>query len=191
MADSLTSTKSFLCITTEDKRETKSLLKAFYNKDLEFTLANNNILEQYNKFKNKNGMNTYLENIKDSGFRRCLTKLRLSNHILEVEKGRHSKPSAPRMERFCKLCNMNAVEDEIIHFLLNCPGYTGTRDRFVKAISMMNPHFKGLEYNNKFLFLTKSESCIIQNLMAEYICDIFQLISTMGNRAAFIMIFTS
>jgi hypothetical protein len=43
-----------------------------------------------------------------------LSKLRISNHNLEIERGRHRGLQA--RERICKLC-LKEVEDEI-HFLL-------------------------------------------------------------------------
>ena len=69
---------------------------------------------------------------------------------------------------------MSMVEDGI-RFPHNCPRYTGTRERFPKAIIIMNSHFKDLDCNNQFLFLMKSESYILQNVMAEYITDLFQV----------------
>jgi hypothetical protein len=45
-----------------------------------------------------------------------LSKLRISNHNLEIERGRHRGLQAK--ERICKLC-LKEVEDEI-HFLLKC-----------------------------------------------------------------------
>jgi coproporphyrinogen III oxidase len=48
-----------------------------------------------------------------------LSKLRISNHNLEIERGRHRGLQAK--ERICKLC-LKEVEDEI-HFLLKCEAY--------------------------------------------------------------------
>ena len=59
---------------------------------------------------------------------------------------------------------------------------------FLKTISIMNPHFNDFDCNNKFLFLMKSESYVLQNLMAECIFDLFQvrklIIETIGNRTS-------
>lgn len=51
----------------------------------------------------------------DLSIRRCFTKLRLSDHNLEIEKGRYFK--TPRDERLCKTCHV--IENEE-HFLLHC-----------------------------------------------------------------------
>jgi hypothetical protein len=54
--------------------------------------------------------------MKNDEQRIVLSKLRISNHDLEIERGRHRELQAK--ERICKLC-LKEVEDEI-HFLLKC-----------------------------------------------------------------------
>ena len=48
-----------------------------------------------------------------------LTKLRISNHKLNIETGRYKKPFIPRENRLCDMCN-DRVEDEA-HFMFECP----------------------------------------------------------------------
>jgi len=50
-------------------------------------------------------------------------KLRLRDHKLKIEVGRHSK--TPLDERICKACSLNEIEDEV-HFLYNCTAYCNT-----------------------------------------------------------------
>ena len=52
--------------------------------------------------------------------RKYISKLRCSDHGLEVEKGRHQK--IPREERKCKLCYINNIETEE-HFIFHCNTY--------------------------------------------------------------------
>ena len=52
--------------------------------------------------------------------RRLITKIRCSDHQLEIEKGRHRK--IPREERICRLCTDNEIETED-HFLNKCKFY--------------------------------------------------------------------
>jgi len=62
--------------------------------------------------------------------RKCLSRFRCSNHCLEIETGRRTKPlKTPICERLCKQCSLGAVEDED-HFLLVCPAYEHIRDKF-------------------------------------------------------------
>ena len=51
-----------------------------------------------------------------------LAKLRLSNHKLEIETGRHQQPKVNQDERICRLCNTSGVENEI-NFLMQCNLY--------------------------------------------------------------------
>ena len=51
----------------------------------------------------------------DFSIGRLFTQIRISDHILEIKKGRYKK--VPRDERICKVCK--TIEDEN-HFLFNC-----------------------------------------------------------------------
>ena len=63
--------------------------------------------------------------------RQSLTKFRLSNNLLNIEKLRHTTPKTPKEQRFCPFCP-NKVEDEV-HFLILCPTYKLPRaDMFQK-----------------------------------------------------------
>ena len=61
--------------------------------------------------------------------RKVISRIRCSNHPLEIEKGRHKNPKTPRQERLCKLCYDQVVEDED-HFLLRCTTYSHLRDHY-------------------------------------------------------------
>ena len=58
-----------------------------------------------------------------------MTKFRLSNHELMIEKGRHMKIEV--CERKCPFCR--CVEDET-HFLIICPNYTLLRDDLLNSV---------------------------------------------------------
>ena len=71
--------------------------------------------------------------------RKAIAKLRCSNHQLEVERGRHK--NIPRVERICKACADNNIEDED-HFLLKCRLYDHLRMQYQMplddSVSIMN-----------------------------------------------------
>lgn len=65
--------------------------------------------------------------LKNRSERSTLSKIRLSAHCLEIEKGRQN--SIHLNDRLCKMCNKGVIEDEV-HFLLNCEKYTKLRQSF-------------------------------------------------------------
>ena len=83
----------------------------------------------YKKIKLEFGFENYL---KIPGFqhRRHICKLRCSDHVLEIEKGRHKKGITRTLphERICTLCNNGQVEDEE-HFLFKCVIYNPLRTK--------------------------------------------------------------
>ena len=109
------------------KYETKTVLDEMYSKFWKTETGNPNAarLILYKEVKNKLKMEKYLEelNFKD---RKTITKLRCSDHSLEIEKGRHR--NLPRSERVCKVCDKNEIEDEE-HFLLKCHTYHLLRNK--------------------------------------------------------------
>ena len=56
-----------------------------------------------------------------------MSKLRLSDHKLQIEVGRHSK--TPNEARICQFCQLN-IEKEV-HFLLNGPYITNPANTFL------------------------------------------------------------
>ena len=67
-------------------------------------------------------METYLYHISDRDIRRNLTKLRCSNHPLQIEQGRYSQTNVT--ERLC--IDVQQIEGEI-QFLTECKLYETVR----------------------------------------------------------------
>ena len=101
-------------------------------------------LRTYCVFKSNFYYESYLDIVKDFKIRRTLTRFRLSNHVLAIEKGRHSKPKIPVEERLCNYCSMNCIEDEY-HFLCVCPAYETLRQEFIQNCNSAG--FYGLQSN--------------------------------------------
>ena len=110
----------------------------------------NSKLRTYKHLKTKNGIEEYLSIIPCQKERVSLSKFRLSNHSLMIEKGRHN--NVPIDLRLCPLCE-NRVEDEV-HFLVTCEAFKNQREELFSRIGVSNSnHFKYLNNLEKFKFL--------------------------------------
>jgi hypothetical protein len=54
--------------------------------------------------------------IENSNFenRKLIVKMRISDHVLEIERGRYNKIN--REQRMCRQCHLNVIEDEVDFF---------------------------------------------------------------------------
>ena len=73
--------------------------------------------------------------------RQMITKLRVSDHTLEIETGRYK--NIPRENRNCKLCK-DEIDDEY-HFLLNCKLNSNLRNNLFSEIIKVIINFKQYE----------------------------------------------
>ena len=103
------------------------LVDIFNQESLTNIQRNDGKLRTYGLLKTQPGFENYLTDIKSVKERTALTKIRLSNHSLMIEKGRHQK--LDKNQRFCPFCP-DVVEDEI-HFLLKCKTYHNLRRVFL------------------------------------------------------------
>ena len=95
----------------------KSRILDIFKQSWYSNINNSNRLETYCLFKHEFIFESYLDQIRDSIFRICLTRLKLSSHDLAIEKGRHQ--NIARQERVCSNCTMIVLETEY-HYLLIC-----------------------------------------------------------------------
>ena len=95
-----------------------------------------------------------------------MTKLRCSDHKLRIEEGRWNKPSIPRTERKCYMCNQ--VEDEI-HFLTDCKLY-GSRDQFWNKIYNKVPQISTHSSTDRFIFLMTQEDPDVMEVVLQTTC---------------------
>ena len=110
-----------------------------------------NKLRTYRLFKTSFKFESYLLDIRSFSCRKWLTKLRISDHNLQIELGRRSIPKVPANERFCKHCK-SLVEDEF-HFIIECPKYITQREILFSSTSLYNPGFLDLNEREKFMYI--------------------------------------
>lgn len=101
------------------KRNTISTIQTkfmdFWHKTIAEDTSNRLIF--YKSIKNEFKIEEYLT-MPIFQYRKVITKIRCSDHSLEVEKGRHL--NIPRENRICKICPLGEMETEH-HFLTRCP----------------------------------------------------------------------
>ena len=110
-----------------------------------------NKLRTYRIFKTSFHLENYLLDIRNFTYRRWLTKLRISDHNLQIELGRRSIPKVPANERFCKYCK-SLVEDEF-HYVMICPKYCTYREMLFSSIISCYPGFIDLDDKEKFIYI--------------------------------------
>ena len=105
-------------------------------------------------------MSNHLIQVKNPAFRHAITKIRCSSHLLNIERGRHSKPKIPIEQRKCYFCN--SLEDEI-HFVIDCMLYKNDRCILFDNITKLFPDFIYLDSTEKFEYLFKSNDPNVLN----------------------------
>lgn len=133
---------------------------AYLNRDLiqPFSVSKQGSkLRTYRTFKSKFKIENFLLSEKNFNRKRHFVKLRVSAHNLQIEVGRHTSPKTPAENRFCQLCNLQAVEDEM-HFVLHCPFYQTERAALYSSFSNNFPNFTSLIGTEKFSFIMSCNS---------------------------------
>ena len=100
----------------------------------------NTVLRTYRLFKEGHEMEPYLYRVKESKYRIAISRLRASSHVLEIERGRYTRPKTPLTERLCPFCNvvkMNSTFYSSVRYMtrnvIECfPKYQQNMKTFVK-----------------------------------------------------------
>ena len=126
-------------------------------------------LRTYGKLKTEPGREAYLDDIKNITERTALTKLRLSNHDLLIEKGRHQGLS--KHDRFCPFCKSSIETEE--HFLIKCQTFLPLRKELYNKIKYELPFFMRANDNQKFQVLTSEPT--VAHITANYLQKAFEI----------------
>ena len=111
-------------------KATQRMTDIFHQEAFSDIRRNDSRLRTYGILKTEIGYENYLSEIQTIKERTALTKFRLSNHVLMIEKGRHQK--IDKKYRHCPFCP-GVVEDEK-HFLLKCNTYRLIRCELLNEI---------------------------------------------------------
>ena len=121
----------------------------------------------YVLFKNTVFFEKYLYEIKNMKHKIALSRFRLSNHNLLIEKGRHMKPKLDRNERKCFVCK-DAVEDEK-HFITICPLYSKHRAILYQSLHDNSIYFDSLTDEKKIIYIMINENANVMTELGRYI----------------------
>ncbi len=97
-------------------------------------------------------------------YRKLITKLRISDHSLLIEKGRHFK--IPREERLCLKCKI--IDDEK-HFLLDCSSNSNFRTSFFNDLTIENENFLNLPNSEKIIYILNTSTPTQVNKLGSFI----------------------
>ena len=123
----------------------------------------------YSLLKTQIGYENYLSKIENIQHRTAFTKLRLSNHCLEIEKGRYQR--IDKNNRFCPFCP-KSIEDEK-HFLLQCEIYKILRETLFIWAETQISNFSHWDYPEKMINVMTNS--IYAKKTASYVFRMFHI----------------
>ena len=93
-------------------------------------------------------------------YRVIISRWRLSNHRLNIETGRYTRPMTERSKRVCTMCDV--VEDEQ-HVIYECPRYGEIRNNYEHLTNggdisnFLNPEYGNMMDTAKFIYDIESK----------------------------------
>ncbi len=146
-----------------------------------------NKLRTYATFKSSLEYEPYLDMVPNFSKRRNLTRLRISAHPLEIERGRYTKiktktpngriikSKTPPEARFCPFCPKKVGDEP--HFILECTPLENERLSLLQACSTQSPNFQALDSQSQFISIMTADNKPLANALANYCTNGFVLIN--------------
>ena len=162
---------SAISILSCSKSATKLALRQAYTTYWKIKLHQNpkgNFLAELNK---DFCYETYLDTPVHRKLKVPTSKLRTSDHDLEIENGRRMRRPIPRENRICHLCESNSLETEL-HFLATCSRYSTLRKQFMSNIFKQIPPYEKLTDKRIFEYLFSNQQQQINRDLLNYISNI-------------------
>ena len=159
---------------TNTKSHIKSKIADSFLEDWQRQLLNtcaNPIIRTYNQIKSHFALEPYLKLVKIPKYRNAIAKLRSSSHILEIERGRYTKPNMPIELRVCSHCNV--IEDEG-HFLINGDIMGNERSHLFRKITEIYMEYLYMYSMSKFIFLMRNTDANILTWIGTFIHDVIK-----------------
>ena len=115
-------------------------------------------------------MLNYLQVVSNFKDRKALSKLRVSDHKLNIEVGRHTKLSL--RERICTFSNVDIKDEK--DFLLECTVYENLRKTWFDDIVLDLPHFQEATMMTQFKILINRRRRVAVHV-ARFVYNAFKL----------------
>lgn len=123
-------------------------------------------LRSYRKFKNTFKFEKYLTLINNENDRFNMSRYRTSNHRLQIELGRYTKPTTLIEDRKCKNCSSGEIEDEK-HILMSCDKFSTLRKTYIDIC--YNKNIYSTNIDNKFIWLLSNEDANICQRVSKFL----------------------
>ena len=108
------------------------------------------------------GIEKYLNTL-SFAYRRDVAILRISSHRINIEVGRYTKTD--RADRLCTKCSLVVLGIEV-HFLLECPNYSSSRESLIRLIHDECKTFIKMDSFTKYIWLLNCENVKIMHELA-------------------------
>ena len=156
------------------RMKTRKSLNDFYDRYWVSKLSESPKAITYASIKNTVFFEKYLFTIGNFKHKIALSRFRLSNHDLLIEKGRHMRPRLERNDRKCFFCK-DKIENEI-HFLSECPLYEDERNTLFHSCRRNCTNFDLLTTNEQiFCFVMTNENPLVIRNLAKFIFQAFKV----------------
>lgn len=142
-------------------------LKDQFLQDWSSNISNSPKLMCYSNFKTIFEHENYLSHINIRKFRSALAKLRISNHDLNIERGRYR--NIMREDRLCELCREEHYIESEYHFVLVGKSYSVLRTQYIPRKYWLLPAI------NKFNVLMSTNSETVLKNLAQFVFYAFKL----------------
>ena len=159
----------------ETKKYVKNIVKNKFIDDWQDALNSRPGLRLYRLFKHEYKLESYLQSIKNTNYRKMFTRLRTNSHYLEIERGRYVNKH--ESERLCSLCA--DVENEF-HFVMICPLYDDIRCNLFNEISELFPFVSHYSLYEQFIFLMGFDDKKLHHIFSKFIANAFDVRSGLG-----------
>jgi len=111
--------------------------------------------------------------ITNRNHQKALTRLRVSSHNLNIELGRHTRPTIPRDQRICGFCGEGEIDNEI-HFLMECGFHSNEREILFTKIDHIVRLNDISSTPEKVLAIMTSKDQLVLKPLGEFVFNAFK-----------------